>query len=120
MMYKFDTQTERASELDLTEKSKWFQHCKAAGLGNMHSSTIATILKQVETNLNFSVTTGESAAATTTEATEATEEKPKTTKAKKTTAVAAKGPGVAVTEVCDKYVEQTKFFEDAVVREQVF
>ena len=68
----------------------------------MHASTIATILKQVETNLDFAETEGEAAAPT--------------TKAKKTTSAA----GIAVSDVCNKYVEQTKFFEDAIVREQVF
>lgn len=58
----------------------------------MHSSTIATILKQVESNLEFQ---GD---------------------AKKKT----NGSSVTVSEVCDKFVEQTSFFEDAIVREQVF
>ena len=55
----------------------------------MHSSTIATILKQVESNLEFQ---GD---------------------AKKK----ANGSSVTVSEVCDQFVEQTSFFEDAIVRE---
>ena len=51
-MYRFPDTTSK-KQLDLTEKSQWFNICQQAGLGNMHSGTIATILKQVEQNLTF-------------------------------------------------------------------
>ena len=119
MLYKFDTGAERNTVFDLTEKSEWFGHCKAAGLNNMHSSTIGTILNQITNNLEFSKAVNDD------KVTEAAEEPPlegknKKSKAKKTAPKAANGSTVSVEEVCDKFVEQTAFFEDAIVREQIF
>ena len=62
MLYKFETNSERHSELDLTERNQIFSQCKGVGLNNLHSSTIATILKQVETNLEFSKESEDTAA----------------------------------------------------------
>ena len=67
----------------------------------------------------------ESAAATTeTTEPEAQEEETKGKKGtkKKTTkkAASADGPSISVDEVCDTFINQAKFFENAIVREQVF
>ena len=63
----------------------------------MHSSTLATILKQVETNLNTS-------GASESEGVEAA------SKTAKKTSKATGGDSVEMADVCDKFIEQTKFF----------
>jgi len=67
----------------------------------MHASTIATILKQVETNLGL-------------QESESVDAKASSKKA------SSDGAQVSVKDVCDEYITQTKFFEDAIVHEQVF
>ncbi len=63
MMYRFDSdKTDATQKIDLKEKSKYFQQCKDANLSNIQSSTISTILKQIETNLPFDATTNTTAA----------------------------------------------------------
>ena len=80
----------------------------------MHSSTLATIIGQMENNLAFPA--GSAAAEAPTEAKEEKKTKKKTTKK----AAAASGAELSVDAVCDEFVKQSKFFENAIVREQIF
>ncbi len=105
--------------MDLKETSQLYSTCKKAGLTNFHSSTIATIMRQVEMNLDFAT------AAQTPAASEELVEEPKADgkKAKKTTkktASAADASAVTVDQICDTFISQANFFENAIVREQVF
>lgn len=115
MMYEFETQRAGANTVDLAEKSTWFSQCEKLGLTNVHSSTLATIIGQMESNLAFPAAT----AAPEAEA-EATEEKKTKKKTTKKAAAAASGAELSVSAVCDEFVNQSKFFENAIVREQIF
>lgn len=115
MMYEFETQRAGTSTVDLAEKSTWFSQCEKLGLTNVHSSTLATIIGQMENNLAFPA--GSAAAEAPTEAKEEKKTKKKTTKK---AAAAASGAELSVDAVCDEFVKQSKFFENAIVREQIF
>ena len=90
----------------------------------MQSGSIATMLNQIEKNIAFS-------AAPTAELEEPVVEEPalveevkgkkkKVTKKKKTTVSKKAVSSVSVDQVCDTFMNQTNFFENAIVREQVF
>ena len=58
-MYRFGTEKNDStssvavSKMDLKETSQLYNTCKKAGLTNFHSSTIATLMNQIEMNLDF-------------------------------------------------------------------
>ena len=59
ILYRFGTEKNdstsgtAAAKMDLKETSQLYSTCKKAGLTNFISSTIATIMNQVEMNLDF-------------------------------------------------------------------
>ena len=116
MMYSFGDKSLRKDTISLKETSTWFTQCQKAGLPDLHSSTVATLLKNIETNLDFTpaaadAVVDEAAAETATPA----------KKAKKTTAKSKAAAGsVTVDQVCDTFLSQTQFFENNIIREQVF
>ena len=92
MIYKFDSEKTGLHRLDLTEDSPWFATCKKQGLTNIQSSTIATILKQVERNLPS--VDADSASAE--EGTDSAKSGKKVVKAKTNV--------VSVDDICDAYI----------------
>ena len=81
----------------------------------MHSSTVATLLKNIETNLDFTPAAADAVVD------EAAETATPAKKAKKTTAKSKAAAGsVTVDQVCDTFLSQTQFFENNIIREQVF
>ena len=100
MLYQFANARVGEDKVDLTEQSQWFNQCKQAGLANMHSTTIATILRQVENNIDFAEV----------EEASAPEAKPDAGKngTKKTAAkkAAVTGPTVELGQVCDTFMDQ--------------
>ena len=100
--YKFDDNSlARDLQATLSDTCQWFDQCKAAGLSNFHATTISTALREVEKNL----------------ATSAEPVEEKKTKARKTKAAA---PSTTVDSVLDTFIDQSHFFENSIVREQVF
>ena len=116
MEYKFDQKGCSHPEEILKDNSTWYTQCRAANLSKMHSTTLNTIIRQLEKNLPYSQ---ETLNAETVVIDTIIEEEPakKGVRGKKK---ASSSDTVSVSTVCDIFVEQTKFFEDAIVREQVF
>ena len=113
MLYKFDQGEAGQQTLDLTEKNPVYDMCKTEGLSNIQSSTVATIMRQVKQNL-----VGDESAAP-------QEEKKKRGRPKKSAATPGlssdpKEVSYSVDDICNKFQEQSNFFECAIVREEVF
>lgn len=89
MEYEFDRECKvRPENLFEESKASWFTKCRQANLSKMHSSTIATVLQQVQMNLPSL------------EAEAAEEPATKGAKGKKSAA-----PTVSVQEVCDTFID---------------
>lgn len=88
----------------------------------MQSGSIATMINQIENNITFKAVSAAKLEEPVVEEPAQTEEetgkKKKVTKKKKT--VSRAGSSVSIDQVCDTFMNQTKFFENAIVREQVF
>ena len=102
----------------MQQGNKWVQYCEEAGVSQVNIPTIGTIVNQIEKNVQFKAA---AASADPEPEQEPAEDKPKKrTSRKKKTVTSANDGTVTVNEVTDLFIKQTAFFEDAMVREQVF
>lgn len=97
---------------NISNGNKWFNYCKDQGLSSAFSPTIGTIMNQIDKNIKFTEPDNTKQDEQSESDTEGTKKKRKSTKVSE--------PTVTVSELTDLFIDQTKFFEEAMVREQVF
>ena len=100
MEYKFDQKESIHPEEILKDNSPWYAQCRAANLSKMHSTTLNTIIRQLEKNLPYSQEASNPDAVVT-EAVIEEETAKKGAKGKKKTS----SDTVSVSTVCDTFVE---------------
>ena len=115
MLYKFDSARDaNQAGIDLIETDHWYDECRNAGLANLHSSTISNILKNVEMNVEFVQSTPKGKSKTISE----DETETKTTSGKKRKYYPRRTTDVD--NVLSIFAEQVKFFENDIIRQQIY